>query len=69
MLDYVLETFPEIDKDRVYVMGYSRGSDLEMDQSITGSFCRSCTFGFTGAVLRMTKEACQVADLGNGGRR
>ncbi len=25
MLDYVLETFPEIDKDRVYVMGYSAG--------------------------------------------
>jgi Ca2+-binding EF-hand superfamily protein len=25
MLDYVLETFPEIDKDRVYVMGYSMG--------------------------------------------
>jgi len=25
MLDYVLENFPEIDKDRVYVMGYSMG--------------------------------------------
>jgi pimeloyl-ACP methyl ester carboxylesterase len=25
MLDYVLENFPEIDKDRVYVMGYSAG--------------------------------------------
>lgn len=25
MLDYVLENFPEIDRDRVYVMGYSAG--------------------------------------------
>ena len=25
MLDYVLENFPEIDSDRVYVMGYSKG--------------------------------------------
>jgi len=25
MLDYVLENYPEIDKDRVYVMGYSMG--------------------------------------------
>lgn len=33
MLDYFLANYPEIDKDRVYVMGYSAGwSYLEMDQ-------------------------------------
>ena len=34
MLDYVLATFPEIDKDRVYVMGYSMGGRgyLGLDQ-------------------------------------
>ena len=34
MLDYVLETFPEVDADRVYVMGYSAGEGLPGDGSI-----------------------------------
>ena len=34
MLDYVLETFPEIDKDRVYVMATARGEERLGDGSI-----------------------------------
>ena len=34
MLDYFLANYPEIDKDRVYVMGYSAGVELLGDGSM-----------------------------------
>ena len=50
MLDYVLETFPEIDKDRVYVMGYSAGGGATwrwINQS-ADRFAAAAPCGFTG---------------------
>ena len=50
MLDYVLETFPEIDKDRVYVMGYSAGGGATwrwINQS-PDCFAAAAPCGFTG---------------------
>jgi len=50
MLDYVLETFPEIDKDRVYVMGYSAGGGGTwrwINQS-PNRFAAAAPCGFTG---------------------
>ncbi|WNC72791.1 prolyl oligopeptidase family serine peptidase [Thalassotalea psychrophila] len=50
MLDYVLETFPEIDKDRVYVMGYSAGGGATwrwINQS-ADRFAAAAPTGFTG---------------------
>jgi len=50
MLDYVLETFPEIDKDRVYVMGYSAGGGATwrwINQS-PDRFAAAAPCGFTG---------------------
>ena len=50
MLDYVLDTFPEIDKDRVYVMGYSAGGGATwrwINQS-PDRFAAAAPCGFTG---------------------
>jgi pimeloyl-ACP methyl ester carboxylesterase len=50
MLDYVLETFPEIDEDRVYVMGYSAGGGATwrwINES-ADRFAAAAPCGFTG---------------------
>ena len=50
MLDYVLETFPEIDTNRVYVMGYSAGGGATwrwINQS-ADRFAAAAPCGFTG---------------------
>ena len=50
MLDYVLKTFPEIDGDRVYVMGYSAGGGAAwrwINQS-PDRFAAAAPCGFTG---------------------
>ena len=50
MLDYVLETFPKIDDDRVYVMGYSAGGGATwrwINQS-PDRFAAAAPCGFTG---------------------
>ena len=50
MLDYVLETFPEVDRDRVYVMGYSAGGGATwrwINQS-PDRFAAAAPCGFTG---------------------
>ena len=50
MLDYVLKTFPEIDHDRVYVMGYSAGGGATwrwINQS-PDRFAAAAPCGFTG---------------------
>ena len=50
MLDYVLETYPEIDQDRVYVMGYSAGGGATwrwINQS-PDRFAAAAPCGFTG---------------------
>ena len=50
MLDYVLENFPEIDKDRVYVLGYSAGGGATwrwINQS-PDRFAAAAPCGFTG---------------------
>ena len=50
MLDYVLENFPEIDRDRVYVMGYSAGGGATwrwINQS-ADRFAAAAPCGFTG---------------------
>ena len=50
MLDHVLETFPEIDKDRVYVMGYSAGGGAAwrwINQS-PDRFAAAAPCGFAG---------------------
>ncbi|MFL3659104.1 MAG: prolyl oligopeptidase family serine peptidase [Opitutales bacterium] len=50
MLDYVLETFAEIDEDRVYVMGYSAGGGATwrwINQS-PDRFAAAAPCGFTG---------------------
>jgi pimeloyl-ACP methyl ester carboxylesterase len=65
MLDYVLENFPEIDKDRVYVMGYSmggKGTWVWINES-ADRFAAAAPCGFRGC-----EETCEVADLGDGGR-
>jgi predicted peptidase len=50
MLDYVLENFPEIDKDRVYVMGYSmggKGTWVWINES-ADRFAAAAAGGFSG---------------------
>jgi len=50
MLDYVLENFPEIDKDRVYVMGYSmggKGTWVWINES-ADRFAAAAPCGFSG---------------------
>ena len=50
MLDYVLETFPEINENRVYVMGYSAGGGATwrwINQS-PDRFAAAAPCGFTG---------------------
>jgi pimeloyl-ACP methyl ester carboxylesterase len=50
MLDYVLETFPEVDRDRVYVMGYSAGGGATwrwINQS-PDRFAAAAPCGFAG---------------------
>ncbi|MBK1879905.1 dienelactone hydrolase family protein [Pelagicoccus mobilis] len=50
MLDYVLENFPEVDADRVYVMGYSAGGGATwrwINQS-ADRFAAAAPCGFTG---------------------
>jgi len=61
MLDYVLENFPEIDKDRVYVMGYSmggKGTWVWINQS-ADRFAAAAPCGFnppdTGDVKKLVK--------------
>jgi predicted peptidase len=61
MLDYVLENYPEIDKDRVYVMGYSmggRGTWAWINES-ADRFAAAAPCGFnpadTGDVKKLVK--------------
>ncbi len=54
MLDHVLKTFPEIDKDRVYVMGYSAGGGATwrwINQS-ADRFAAAAPCGFSGGRAR-----------------
>lgn len=63
MLDYVLETFPEIDEDRVYVMGYSAGGGATwrwINQS-PDRFAAAAPCGFTGGSA--SDDAMQLATL------
>jgi pimeloyl-ACP methyl ester carboxylesterase len=63
MLDYVLETFPEIDKDRVYVMGYSAGGGATwrwINQS-ADRFAAAAPCGFTGGSAK--DDAKKLAKL------
>ena len=63
MLDYVLETFPEIDKDRVYVMGYSAGGGATwrwINQS-PDRFAAAAPCGFTGGSAK--DDAKKLAKL------
>jgi poly(3-hydroxybutyrate) depolymerase len=63
MLDYVLETFPEIDKDRVYVMGYSAGGGATwrwINQS-ADRFAAAAPCGFTGGSAK--DDAKKLANL------
>ncbi|HAT60557.1 MAG TPA: hypothetical protein DCS60_07275 [Opitutae bacterium] len=63
MLDYVLETFPEIDEDRVYVMGYSAGGGATwrwINQS-SDRFAAAAPCGFTGGSAN--DDAKKLANL------
>ena len=63
MLDYVLETFPEIDEDRVYVMGYSAGGGATwrwINQS-PDRFAAAAPCGFTGGSA--SDDAKKLASL------
>ncbi len=63
MLDYVLENFPEIDKDRVYVMGYSAGGGATwrwINQS-PDRFAAAAPCGFTGGSAQ--DDAKKLANL------
>ena len=63
MLDYVLETFPEIDEDRVYVMGYSAGGGATwrwINQS-PDRFAAAAPCGFTGGSAE--DDAKKLANL------
>lgn len=63
MLDYVLENFPEIDKDRVYVMGYSAGGGATwrwINQS-PDRFAAAAPCGFTGGSVQ--DDAKKLAKL------
>lgn len=63
MLDYVLESFPEIDKDRVYLMGYSAGGGATwrwINQS-PDRFAAAAPCGFTGGSVQ--DDAKKLAKL------
>ncbi len=63
MLDYVLETFPEVDGDRVYVMGYSAGGGAVwrwINQS-PDRFAAAAPCGFTGGSAN--DDAKKLAEL------
>ena len=63
MLDHVLETFPDIDKDRVYVMGYSAGGGATwrwINQS-PDRFAAAAPCGFSGGSAE--DDAKQLAKL------
>ena len=63
MLDYVLESFPEIDEDRVYVMGYSAGGGATwrwINQS-PDRFAAAAPCGFTGGSAQ--DDAKKLANL------
>ena len=70
MLDHVLENFPEIDKDRVYVMGYSAGGGATwrwINQS-ADRFAAAAPCGFSGGKCPgRFRATCQVTDLDDGG--
>ena len=62
MLDYVLENFPEIDKDRVYVMGYSMGGkgtwvwiNESADRFAAAAPCGFTIGGSSGDVKKLAK--------------
>ena len=62
MLDYVLENFPEIDKDRVYVMGYSMGGkgtwvwiNESADRFAAAAPCGFTIGGYSGDVKKLAK--------------
>ena len=62
MLDYVLEYFPEIDKDRVYVMGYSMGGkgtwvwiNESADRFAAAAPCGFTIGGSSGDVKKLAK--------------
>ena len=63
MLDYVLETFPEVDEERVYVMGYSAGGGATwrwINQS-PDRFAAAALCGFTGGSAQ--DDAKKLANL------
>ena len=63
MLDYVLANFPEIDQDRVYVMGYSAGGGATwrwINQS-ADRFAAAAPCGFTGGSAQ--DDATKLANL------
>jgi len=63
MLDHVLENFPEIDKDRVYVMGYSAGGGATwrwINQS-ADRFAAAAPCGFSGGSAK--DDVKQLAKL------
>ena len=63
MLDYVLANFPEIDQDRVYVMGYSAGGGATwrwINQS-ADRFAAAAPCGFTGGSAQ--DDAAKLANL------
>ena len=63
MLDYVLANFPEIDQDRVYVMGYSAGGGATwrwINQS-ADRFAAAAPCGFTGGSAQ--DDAAKLAKL------
>ena len=63
MLDYVLESFPEIDQNRVYVMGYSAGGGATwrwINQS-PDRFAAAAPCGFTGGNAQ--DDAKKLAEL------
>ncbi len=62
MLDHVLENFPEIDKDRVYVMGYSMGGkgtwvwiNESADRFAAAAPCGFTIGGSSGDVKKLAK--------------
>ena len=63
MLDYVLGNFPEIDKDRVYVMGYSAGGGgtWRWINESADRFAAAAPCGFSGG--RDTDDVKKLAKL------
>jgi hypothetical protein len=75
MLDYVLENFPEIDEDRVYVMGYSMGGkgtwvwiNESADRFAAAAPCGFTIGGSSGDVKKLAKLPIWGMAGGNDGK-